>query len=85
MTELNTPSYYAKQQKSFNAHIGDHVFIFQSCESHENGWNDSWLDYMNITIGHTGVITNIDSTGSFQVKTRFLTAWYPYFCLRIIR
>ena len=60
MTELNTKEYYAKQQKAFNAKIGDRVFIFQRCESHENGWNDTWCEYMNSSVGEYGIIKYID-------------------------
>jgi hypothetical protein len=87
MPEINTDQHYVEQQAKFKCNVGDTVRVSHSCESHANGWPNSWINDMDFYIGKHGIVLGIYDYG-IQIKftidneSRFT---FPYFVLNLVR
>lgn len=84
-------STYAERQAAWIAKVdlkpGDKVKVLESCDSHENGWDNSWPDHMNKYVGKVLTVgfrpDNDCSTGIPLIVDELIGAemHFPYFVL----
>lgn len=49
---------YVESSKRFGAKIGDKVTVFQKAIGRERGWQNCWVDEMDVRIGQTGIVVD---------------------------
>jgi len=71
---------YIKYQKASGLKVGDAVRVLRKASSHENGWDNSWVDSMNSNIGRIDKIRSIDGASGIALESDIFK--YPFFVLK---
>lgn len=71
---------YIDAQAKAGFKVGDYVRVTRSAESHENGWNNSWVWEMNKSIGETFRIHSIEKH-RHGIRFEGKSFSYPFFIL----
>jgi hypothetical protein len=61
-----------------NLQVGDTVKITHKVPDHNLGWTNSWTYSMDVAVGKTGVITNINGDNGVSVKIEENSLDYEY-------
>jgi hypothetical protein len=65
---------------------GDKVKITRKAISHENNWENSWVDFMNTAVGKIGIVKNSGYSLRHNIDVEFngRTYGYPVFVLELV-
>jgi hypothetical protein len=74
---------YLEMQKNCGIKVGDRVKILRKAEDFEMGWDEVWVDVMDVYVGKTGKVNAISDIG---LNIHFDDLWYnfPFFVLEKI-
>ena len=77
------PEDYLSRQESAGFKVGDRVIVTGTAHDHEDGWYNSWPDYMNNSVGKIFTITLMNGRYGIRLNDPH-TCSYPYFVLKKI-
>ena len=80
-TKIEAQAYLDTQAKC-GLNIGDIVKITRAAETHENGWNNSWVLDMDLEVGQ---IRTISLIAEYGVRFKECGYTYPFFVLESVK
>ena len=74
---------YKTMQAASGIEVGDTVRVLRKAERREMGWQNSWWESMNGSVGKSGIVAGVYCHG-IRIEGINCPLLYPFFCLELI-